>query len=837
MSEIIENPFYVDSTVESNINDIREELKISKYLVICWKGDPDDNIYEERLTRDKLDNLLRKLVMMKGDKSILEKSISQRLLIRTKIVLRSQLQLDPSIILDTDDEVKVVISIFLDESRDLVEDIFKDITHDESIAYILIKIEGIIDMGLSAKDTLKKLKVILYTLKDHDYWSVFDNCKRNHTIPFIRRKFDYKIIKKDLNNKTSYQSLNSKQDKESDYLGEVIRNITEKERPKNTDRESYVFGEGPDYKNHELILTRILERCYRFGLSYCADLIISFLLKTKHYWQLYLKSIKVKECSIELMKDFPDKYNYVMYYPMRTIYLEEYYTKHNFMNRYKKCVFTLEQALTLPINERCTEANPYFPLTVSHGTNKMDLTKNLFGPMAIDQKFRGFSDMKIFKRNLAIFNPIKRDNIDDPSNGGKSIFDDIEFKEVCYKCDGNIDCYLCKGTGYFDRFCLVGSMMAFATPKGHPHLSMFPGERDEKMWRMMKEYYNDSDQDVMVYAENQDDFKNVVDKTIIPGVLKNLKIGNLDMKDDDLEIKQTKDFTIIIDRKFLEIVCTLKIHTKLFEEYQREAINLKQEDYTPDNIKKNIGDLWVKIFIHKMTKMYATEVPEYFKTNNLEKIKIMVKIAWVRKDVKPEPYLCKVLKRIKYIVDSKYMERKLEIFKVQTPYFMNTISVFHLPCVRAFYNGQTIYMMPSFIFACMTRMNIDYKYFTSNTHPIEIILKYLQRGFGTILNKVEKAQVVEYIKRTPKWKTLLNDNPQNVMYRMNYSSLFLKPRQVLNNDEVKYLPNPNDSYISYSLPPDYQNNKMLKIINKDGFMKPFDNMMVVNYDRWKRQVF
>jgi hypothetical protein len=85
---------------------------------------------------------------------------------------------------------------------------------------------------------------------------------------------------------------------------------------------------------------------------------------------------------------------------------------------------------------------------------------------------------------------------------------------------------------------------------------------------------------------------------------------------------------------------------------------------------------------------------------------------------------------------------------------MGIVSQFHLPCVRAFYDGSNVYMTPSCISAHLTYMNIDYKYVSGSTDILEIINKYRMRGFGTWLNKQEIENLLDYSSNDPFWKNL-----------------------------------------------------------------------------------
>ena len=130
--------------------------------------------------------------------------------------------------------------------------------------------------------------------------------------------------------------------------------------------------------------------------------------------------------------------------------------------------------------------------------------------------------------------------------------------------------------------------------------------------------------------------------------------------------------------------------------------------------------------------------------------------------------------------------------------FMNVVSKFHLPCVRAYYDGSNVYMTPSCITSYMTMINMHYTYFSSNTTPMEIINKYRMRGFGIILNKKEIGQLFKYSCDTEYWRNLynfkninnLNLNMKKFIGYVNLSSQFFEPRKTnfayyVDNDYVE----------------------------------------------------
>ena len=82
------------------------------------------------------------------------------------------------------------------------------------------------------------------------------------------------------------------------------------------------------------------------------------------------------------------------------------------------------------------------------------------------------------------------------------------------------------------------------------------------------------------------------------------------------------------------------------------------------------------------------------------------------------------------------------------------VARFHLPCVRAYYNGSNVYMTPSCISAHLTFMNLDYKYITGSKDPIDIKNKNRMRGFGTWLNSNEKKIITKYSREVNFWNNL-----------------------------------------------------------------------------------
>lgn len=114
-------------------------------------------------------------------------------------------------------------------------------------------------------------------------------------------------------------------------------------------------------------------------------------------------------------------------------------------------------------------------------------------------------------------------------------------------------------------------------------------------------------------------------------------------------------------------------------------------------------------------------------------------------------------------------------------FFMNTttkkasplamIFDFHVPPVRHYYDPilDDVIMLPSCLWAGWTSTCLDIKYFGSSKSPIEIIFKYMLRGYRFILNNFE-ANVIEQFALSPSSKGL--EAREQKQLRDNFMDIF-----------------------------------------------------------------
>lgn len=275
---------------------------------------------------------------------------------------------------------------------------------------------------------------------------------------------------------------------------------------------------------------------------------------------------------------------------------------------------------------------------------------------------------------------------------------------------------------YFDfkkyKAYLCGSIMSACTINNHPLEKKFNDKSD-----YYKKYYQNSDIDIVINSNNYNTFiENVID------------IYN--------------DFNKFLEDDTLELILNKSIYFYLSDDFIK---NINNSPYSIEYIKDNIND---DNIINFLLPYIEIEYNKYIENNNIknndtlmfDKEKLIIIISNSGdKDFKIN---------IKYKIKSslKIINNDIEIFMLSFKDPMNFISGFHLPCVKAYYDGDMVYMTPSFVIAQKTFLNLDYNYFSSNTSPMEIINKYRFRGYGILLNHNEIIELYNYSYNNEYWK-------------------------------------------------------------------------------------
>ena len=107
---------------------------------------------------------------------------------------------------------------------------------------------------------------------------------------------------------------------------------------------------------------------------------------------------------------------------------------------------------------------------------------------------------------------------------------------------------------------------------------------------------------------------------------------------------------------------------------------------------------------------------------------------------------------------------------------LGKIGLYHMPCVRAAYSGEHIYMYPSFVCAALSGYCPDYKWFKGKKNPLRIILDKWMKGYNIILNQQEQQQLISYYIYNYREKAI--NTPVLSVYKDRWDLVFGNPDSV-----------------------------------------------------------
>lgn len=478
-------------------------------------------------------------------------------------------------------------------------------------------------------------------------------------------------------------------------------------------------------------------------------------------------------------------------YAMIVFYFAECRQKGNISDKY---VFTLETASKLPVykyNKKYPKYNPYLPLLIND--EELDSENNLWGNPYV-QGCGGINQYYQF---------VNRANIFISGNEKLNVFKDT-FQLVDY--------------------AITGSIITACVQKRNALEFLHNNFK-----RFLDEYYCNSDIDVIINAHD---------------ILHFYKQSQI------LYNKINENLNTFHEQ---ECLTTFTLEKKIILYVDDEYIENFLPDITPKYFCENLND---QNLIDRVVELYQDNINNYYDElfenciqDNKEDDEIINHIINNNDNM---TYILKykynydkfVNIQFKTIIKSPFLERDIEMFKGFSNKFFDNIHSFHLACVRGYWNGNKVYLLPSCVISHLTFMNIDYYYYFGKYHPVEIINKYRQRGFGTFLNKQEINDYFRILKNNPYWNNLMYINEpnesksqdeyddyissnQHLTGHIDIDNVFFKPRlhnsEYFMDDNISYVEN---DYKDISNPPNGNINvddfKKYSIIYKTGKIKKID---------------
>jgi hypothetical protein len=688
--------------------------------------------------------------------------------LKTNIINKTDLnKLFPSGIFNETELVLCIFEMNEDNTRKYCnmyihsDDIFDVNNNIDIYNYYTNNIKEIKHMNLS--DLFKNIKSV-------EYWTNKENLQINITRTFVDREFnnqrnssssEFKVIALRKEQEHNYKVV--KQNNNDLYVED--EHIPVKTQSSQKIKVNFVDPSTIIRNNNNKKRTFYSSCCEKISSDFIIELfdnlsnekikydMLNNLLVSKEYCHIIINNKKLLNKSKYIFDKYPHVFKYTVGYAWITFYLEECLARSR-ATKDSRFVFDIHTASELPVYPYIysdLKQNPYLTILIDN----IELPEyNVYG-LNYRSNYDGYgvTDFNTFKRRFNIFatgNP----NID--------IFAGLDWS----------------------NFAVSGSLISACLQKRSQLLDAYVkinnSNEDEGFKQFIKKYYGESDIDLMSNQSNIIDFLNSVQNVY------NLLHKNLDAVQQDIRYETVKNFAICITKHFFE--CYL-------DDFNKEYGFTK----TKEEFEKMSDDMVFKLYVYQKyiavknitTKKLAIGnninnkfITEYMIPNNYENMNIYIvdpdnydnyntgdsDVLYYLNDFgkslppKDNKLVIKFSENIRYKLFCK--NTKIEMFRIKDKDFFGTVARFHFPCVRAYYQGENVYILPSCISAMMTGLNIEYKYFAGIRNPVDIINKYFQRGFGVILNKFEINKLIEYNKNLDESNPLKykNDSDNEILF-------------------------------------------------------------------------
>lgn len=708
-------------TIDSTIIELSHS-SISKYFkdvyVLVNKDDKQIpiNFYMREIDNETFSQMKNNLILWKVSINIIKnKKMFDRICIFTKEYCEMFNQFG-----FTFNDNNIILPILNISFKNLIEYLGNSDGYTLDKLYNQILLSGYFSDDFNNQKFKMKIQLNIKSLEESKYWEMPYNCKID-----IDKQFKKRNIGKNFGKKNNL--LNKEED--YNYILNSHKYVDASNIITNNGYKLYNISNSCNYSKDDIYeLIKSLDNKNQYYL-------VTHLMVSKKYCHLIVNNEKV----LDLMKDeFISKaslFRYLMGYVWLRFYLEESIKKRN-MSISDEFIFDINTASKLPIypfSNSFPKNNPYTPIMVSDKV--LNAYENIGG-------------VKNYKHN---------DKSKQYCNQGICTLDDFRYRLNLFVTN-NINNNLFHNIKWEKlKVVICGSVMTACIQKHHPLVNLFdtklgkffPQSMDVKLIRYFNEYYAKSDIDIMFSLNNtfeymdaiEDFFNQIVINTCVIYPYAEPKHVKLN-KHFQLHFSITQDWIkkYIVNDSFtysdiytnIEDTKIISLFKPFIEEYYKNYLKTESTIFNEWFIKKRYNDFFKKI------DEYDIKIHIHYQ-NKEPNIKI----------------------NYKYRITSPHFNHPLELFKTSESEPMGVISQFHLPCVRAFYNGDNVYMTPSCITAHLTFMNIDFKYVTCKTNPFEIINKYRMRGFGIWLNSNEKHDFIKFSLEEPFWKKIYDKHAIN----------------------------------------------------------------------------
>ena len=582
---------------------------------------------------------------------------------------------------------------------------------------------------------------IIQNIEESNYWTNKINCKLNYDIKFKENNFNLSLFDKLKNNKTFniIKYIESLKDN-SNYLEFLFKKHNYVDASSSIDEKGFKLYYIPNSQiintitniNFNMFFDKLNDECKYYLIMNCliSKELCHLIVNNKYILQYIMASYDIKY-NRTFMELYGQILRYCLGYSWVIMYMEES-IKRSYITTKDRFIFDIETASLLPWFPYSIEnisICPYLPILVSK--DLLNISKNILG---IEQHiYLNKENYEITRYGVA----------------KKEVFINRLNKFISGKNDLNLLENL-----NWENVAISGSIMACCVPNYNTLMSKFVINKDNfeiDFIGFVNHFYKTADIDVMcnindiyLFVDKINEFNNTLNTNI-------KTIYNINSEIELTKIFTNKTVSILINSNYINKYILSK--TKLpYDTIIKDINNIE--------IKKIIYDEFITWFMSYLNKNALINFDNFIniKYSELFTLIPIEELNTIFINSLSEDYLFEPKINYKFRISSYYLPHNFEFFQIKYDNFFSTVSQFHLPIVRSYYDGNNVYLTPSCISACMTLINIDYKYFAGKRNPIEIINKYRHRGFGIILNQTEIKKFLEYSNICDTWKKLYNLN-------------------------------------------------------------------------------
>lgn len=442
------------------------------------------------------------------------------------------------------------------------------------------------------------------------------------------------------------------------------------------------------------------------------------IIKSPDVWDLFIPNMRASADLNEIVK-------YCYYFAMYILRQEETIMFSQVNNRYR-VLFTLKEASSLPIFNCHIDRDPYI-LQLTNDTNlHKTIPFYLFGQ-------RKINDQKEFKRRFYL------------ATGGA--FHDVDLKALGAAITGSI-LIPCVHTNPLEE-CFIDANWTRerkTIDMKYPYMIDTPTDENDILFLNYLEYYYPS----YVSLTDEDYKKQVLAKPDNSDNDDNANSNTNNTSDDEDNMMYEDDNINSIEERLNSIANNKVSNTGRNNDANStnntsEKVNMEEKKNDTSDHKRNrkveynqLADIDISITApsHDVFKVNAQKLYNAVKANCQHRGPV---------------YMTEIetISSIKYKLYGPGLCRPMDIFRI--PYSpAKMVKKFHVHAVKMYYNNE-ITMFRSCIAALISGVNETYKWFSCNKIPIDVLLKYAQRGISIILNSKERKATSNYLQTDARW--------------------------------------------------------------------------------------